>query len=50
MPSASSSFQGASLVVLASLLIVALVAREAAVIVAPLVLAIVVVDHRFTAG
>ncbi len=43
MPSASSSFQGASLVVIASLLIVALVAREAAVIVAPLVLAIVVV-------
>jgi len=43
MPSAPRAFQGASLVVLASLLIVALVAREASVIVAPLVLAIVVV-------
>ena len=43
MPSAFRSFQGASLVVLAALLIVALVAREAGVIVAPLLLAIVVV-------
>jgi AI-2 transport protein TqsA len=43
MPSASRSFRGASLVVIASLLIVALVAREAVIIVAPLVLAIVVV-------